>query len=112
VAQLTANPLERLLEVAADVVGKRLQRRDVHDPSLVRQSADRIGRQTLAHQIVECSQKGGQSLARSGGRRDQRVAAFTDRGPGPSLRLGRRTEPFAEPAGHGGVELFEGHLVQ
>ena len=64
-----------------NVVGQRLQRRDVQHPGLVGQLAG----QPLAHQLVDGRQERGQRLAGAGGRRNQGVACPRDRRPGLHL---------------------------
>ena len=105
-AQLGADAGERRLEVGADVVRERLQRRDVDDRRLVGEAARR---EAGAHQAVERGQERGQRLARAGRCRDQRVPAGADRRPGGRLRLGGRGKGPGEPAGDGGMEVLERH---
>ena len=100
-AQLGADAGERRLEVGADVVRERLQRRDVDDRRLVGEAARR---EAGAHQAVERGQERGQRLARAGRRGDQRVPAGADRRPGGRLRFGGRGKGPREPAGDGGME--------
>ena len=100
-AQLVADTGERRLEVAPDVVGKRLERGDVDDVRLVPESA---ALQSLAHQQVDRGQEGRECLAGARGRRDQSMPACLDRGPGELLRRRRRFEGALEPAVDGGVE--------
>jgi hypothetical protein len=104
--QLGTDARQRRLEVQADVVGQRLERRDVHHCGLVGQAA---GCQALAHQPVERGKESGQGLARSGRSRDQRVAPGTDGRPGGFLRLGGSGKAAAEPAADGRVEIGERH---
>ena len=106
--QLGADAGQRRLEVGADVVRQRLQRRHVDDRGLVRQAALL---DAAAHQIVERGQEGGERLARTGRGGDQRVAPGADRWPRRDLRLGRRGELALEPARDGGVEVLQGHGV-
>ncbi|MNO70326.1 hypothetical protein D3C76_612050 [compost metagenome] len=103
--QFLTNAGKRFLEVDADVVGQRLERRDVHHRSAVGQLAA-IG-QPFADQFVDGGEEGGERLARTGGRRDQRRAAVTDRRPGQLLRAGRSGEVAAEPGGDRGVECLQ-----
>ena len=69
---------ERLLEIALDVVGQRLERRDVDDARHVRKPA----LDALAHERVDRREKRGERLARAGRRGDQRVPAARNRRPG------------------------------
>ena len=91
---------ERRHEIFLHVVGERLQRRDVDDLRLVRQAAG----QALAHQRIDGSEKGGERLARAGGRGDQHMFARLDRGPSLGLRRRRRREAASEPGGDRWVE--------
>ena len=75
-----ADAAERRAQVLLDVVGERLQRRDVDEAGAV---GGRLG-----DHPVERPQEGGQRLARAGRRADQRVLAGGDRRP--CLRLSRR----------------------
>jgi hypothetical protein len=58
--QLVPDSLERRLEVEADVVGQRLQRRDVEDDGFLRQPS---GFEPVAHQGVDRGQEGGEGLS-------------------------------------------------
>ena len=69
---------ERLLQVAAHVVGQRLERRDVEDRGAVLQPA----LHRLAEEPVEAGQEGGERLAGAGGRGHQHVLAGRDQRPG------------------------------
>jgi hypothetical protein len=95
--QRRTDALQRRFEVALDVVGERLERRDVDDLGLVGQPAF----EPLADQIVDRRHEGGQRLAGSGRRRDEDVAALLDGRPRLRLRGGRRGEVLREPAGDG-----------
>ena len=75
---------ERCLQVALDVVGQRLQRRDIDDLRLVSEPP----LQPLSNQVVDRRQKGGKCLARSRGRSDQRMSPRLN--GRPRLRLSRR----------------------
>ena len=94
------DPLQRHGEVAVDVVGQRLQRRDVDDLRPVAQPAV----QPLPHQAVEARQERGKGLAGAGGRRDQRVLPVRDSGPPKRLRIRGLTELTAEPVAHEGMK--------
>ena len=91
--ELGADAGDRRLQVALDVVRQRLERRDVHDVRLIRQTPFR----TLAHQRVDRGEKRGQRLPRAGRRGDERMAAGGDRRPRRDLRRGGRGERRAEP---------------
>jgi hypothetical protein len=84
---------KRLLEVLAHVVGKRLERRDVHDERTIRQRS--VG--GAPEEVVERKREGRERLARAGRGRDKDVLAGTDRRPTPLLRLGGCAEGRAEP---------------
>ena len=99
-AQGLADAGERGLQVALDVVGQRLQRRNVDHLRRIGEAAF----QALAEQSVDGGQKCSQRLARSGRRGDQRMAAGLDRRPGLHLCRGRRRKAFGEPCGDGGVK--------
>jgi hypothetical protein len=94
-AQVGPDAAQRSAQVAVDVVGKRLQRRDV-DQARVR------GR--LAAEGVERPQERGERLARSGRRGDEHVLAGGDRRPRLGLRRSRRLERPLEPIADGGGE--------
>ena len=99
-AQRLADAGQRRLEVALDVVGQRLERRDVDDLGLVLEAA----LQPLPHQRVDRRQEGGERLARAGRRGDQHVAPGLDRRPGLGLRRRGRSEAAGEPRGDRGME--------
>ena len=105
--QRRADPGQRRLQVQGDVVGQRLQRRNVDHPGLVRQ-CPAVG-QPLAHQRVDRGQEGGQGLARAGRRGHQGVAAGHDRRPRRDLGGSGARKGAVEPAGHGGMEGGGGH---
>ena len=100
--ELGANARERRFEIALDVVGERLQRRDVDDAGFVRQRA----LDTAAHESVDRREKRGQRLARAGRRRHEDMAALLDRGPRARLSLGGRGKGLAKPGPDSGVEHF------
>ena len=93
--------LERLLEVAVDVVAERLQRRDVDD---LRHVLERP-RLRLAHEVVDAGEEGREGLAGAGGGADERVAAAADVPPAGALGVGGRVEVPSEPRVDDGVEL-------
>ena len=98
--QLGADARERRLEVALDVVGQRLQRRDVHDRGFV-------GKRTchaLTHEVVDRREEGGERLARSGRRRHEDVATRLDCRPRLRLRLRGSGKRLREPGADGGME--------
>ncbi len=94
------NALERLLQVAVDVVVERLQRRDVQD-------SHTAGEVRLAPQVVETGEERRQRLARAGWRQDQRALPGGDGGPTQPLRRRRLAQRLAEPLPHRRQEQFE-----
>ena len=98
--QFLADAGERRLQVQVDVVGERLQRRDVQH---LRGIGEPVG-QAFAHQCVDGGEEGGQRLARAGRRGDQHVLAGRDRWPCLGLRGGGRGKAPREPASHRRVE--------
>ena len=85
-------------KVALDVVGERLQRRDVDDPNARAKGIGSVGGRVRApRQAIDAPQKCSQRLTRPGRSADQRVIAGGD--PRPAQRLGggrlrkRRLEP-------------------
>ena len=95
--EVGADPRQRRPQVALDVVGERLQRRDVDDPD----PDLALGR---PRELVDPPEEGRQRLPRAGRGADQGVVALGDRAPAP--RLGRRGagEGGLEPAPDGGAE--------
>ena len=87
------DPAQRRAQVALDVVGERLQRRDVDQARVL--SAGSTG------EPVEAPQEGGERLARAGGRGDEHVLAGGDGRPGLRLGRGRRLERALEPVAYG-----------
>ncbi|MNF39886.1 hypothetical protein D3C84_208810 [compost metagenome] len=100
--QFGADAGQRLLEVEADVVGQRLERRDVDHAAAIGQLA--ADGQAFAHQRIDGGEEGGQGLARAGGRRDQGRTAGADRRPGLDLRRRRRAEALAKPGRNRGMK--------
>ena len=84
---------ERRLEILMDVIRQRLERRDVDD--LRRILERRL--EALAHEVVDRGEKGRESLARSGGGRNEHVAAGLDRRPRFGLGGCRGGESLGEP---------------
>ena len=91
--ELGTDPRQRRFEIAPDIVGECLQRRDVDDAGFVRQCSF----DTAAHER-------GQRLARARRRRDEDMAARLNRGPRAHLGLGGRGKGLAKPGFDGGVE--------
>ncbi len=108
-AQGVADAGERRLQVLLDVVGERLQRRDIDDLRLVGEPAG----ETLPHQPVDRREKGGERLAGARGRGDQHMPAVLDGRPGLGLRRGGCGEAATEPGGDRRVKQgFEAHGEQ
>src|SRR5687767_3298598 len=84
---------ERNLEIPLNVVVERLERRDVEKMNAV---PERL-LQSLDNERVQLPEKRGQSLSRSGRRKDQRVASTRNRRPTLTLRLARLTQSLGEP---------------
>ena len=98
--ELGTDPRQRRFEIAPDIVGECLQRRDVDDAGLVRQRSF----DTAAHESIDRREERGQRLARARRRRDEDMAARLNRGPRAHLGLGGRGKGLAKPAFDGGVE--------
>ena len=81
-------------EVLVNVRAERLERRHVHHADLVRQGRAKA----FAEQVIERREEGGERLAGSGRRRDERVAAGPNRLPALCLGLRRCPERILEPA--------------
>ena len=98
---------QRRAEVALDVVGQGLERRDVQDPD---EPGLLPGRRwaRFANEPVEAPQERGQGLAAAGRRVDQGVPAGRDRCPAPDLGRGRGRERRLEPVANGRAECRQG----
>ena len=72
------NTLQRDLQVAVDVIVQRLQGRDI-------EHARASGEGRLPPECIEASEKGGQSLAGAGGRKDERILPKGDARPAEEL---------------------------
>ena len=105
-AQLLGDAGQRVLQVDLDVVGQRLERRDVDHQGFVGQAVG--GFQAAVDQIVDDGEKRGEGLAGAGGRGDQGRTALADQRPRPGLGGGDRREGVAEPGADGGVEACQG----
>ncbi len=79
---------QRFLQVLADVIGERFERRHVEHMNLIREPFV----QALAHQFVDGGEESRKCLARARRRGDQRVAALRGHGPCLRLYLGRAAE--------------------
>ena len=102
--EFVANAGQRCLEIDRDVVGQRLQRRNIDDRGLLGQAAG----EALAHEPVDRGEERGQGLAGTGRRRDQGMPAGTNRRPGIALGRRRGGEGLCEPRRNGRMEGIEG----
>ena len=89
-----ADPAQRRPQVALDVVGERLQRRDVDEPH------PGAAARGSTREAVDPPEEAGQGLAGAGRGADQRVGAAGDRLPAPRLGRRRPLEGGLEPAPH------------
>ena len=96
-------PTSGRAQVALDVDGEGLHRRDVEHPAALQ----RLRRRGRRGQPVERPQERRQRLARAGGGHHEGVVAGADRVPGPGLGGGGRGEGAAEPLRGGGGEPVE-----
>ena len=94
------DPGQRGAQVALDVVGQRLERRDVEDADGAGGFAGRR-RARVGGEPVEGPQERGQGLAAPRRGVDQRVLAARDGRPAPRLGVGRRLEAGPEPVTDG-----------
>ena len=95
--------LARQLEILADVVAKRLKRRDVDDLHAI---AEGVSLAALK-QRVYCRIERRKSLTAARGRGDKRVAACRNMPPRLALRRRRRAKTTLEPRMTGGVKTRE-----
>ena len=93
------NLREWAVKVLLNIVGQRLQRRDVHDLCARSEAA----LQCLAQQAIDADKKCCKGFARSSGRGDERAFAAQDDGPACPLRLGGCAELRREPLRDDGV---------
>ena len=98
--QRGANPGQRRLQIALDVVRQGLERRDVDDLRLIGQGA----LQSLPHQGIDRREEGGECLARPGRRRDQHVPSGFYSWPRARLRFRWRAKCVTKPLDDGGVK--------
>jgi hypothetical protein len=104
-----ADPGEGRLEVALDVVGEGLERRDIQDADLGELAFDR--RWTwVAGQPVQAPQEGREGLAAAGRGVDQRVPTLRDRLPPSDLGRRGRLEDVREPAPDRRRESLQGRM--
>ena len=101
-----ADPGQRCLQVALDVVGQGLERRDVQDADLG-QLALGGWRARLSGKTVQAPQEGCQGLAAAGRRVDQGVPAGRDGCPTLGLGRGGCFEAGSEPFADRGREALE-----
>ena len=105
---------QRRPQVALDVVGERLERRDVQDADVAGFRPRGLGA-GIAGKAVQAPQERGEGLATPRRGVDQRVATGRDGGPAAGLGVRRRLEARREPgtdrrartvrAGHAGLGL-------
>ncbi len=101
------DPGQRRPQVPLDVVGQRLEWRDVQDADTPRCLAGRRGA-WIGGEPVEAPQECGEGLAAARRGVDQRVLTLGDRGPALCLGVGRSLEARFEPIADGGREGREG----
>ena len=101
------DPRQRSAQVALDVVGQRLERRDVQHPDVVRGRL-RGDRARVRGEAVERVQERGERLATARRGVDQGVITAGDRRPALRLGLGRGLETRLEPGPDRGRERREG----
>jgi hypothetical protein len=102
-AQIGADAAQGHAQVAVDVVGERLQRRNVDEVDAL------LGRPLLVRESVDRPQERGQRLARAGWGTDQDMLARGDRRPRLGLRGGRLLERIPEPVTGSPGETIQGH---
>ncbi len=95
---------QRRAQVALDVVGQRLQRRDVQDA----RAALLLPRRRRDEEAVEAPEEGGQGLAASRRSVEERVRAVGDGRPAEQLGTRRLGECLAEPVASRRRETDEG----
>ncbi len=102
--QRRADAGDRRFEILLDVVGERLQGRDIDD---LRRIGERAV-EALAHQPVDRREEGGERLARPRRCGDQRVLARLDRRPGLRLRRCGLGKMAREPVRDSGMKQVRG----
>ena len=101
---LGPDPAQRHAQVAVDVVGECLQRRDVDEPDLL------LGLPGLGREPVDPVEERGERLAGPRRGADQDMLAGGDRRPRLLLGGRRRGERVGEPPARGGAEMVKrGH---
>ena len=95
---------QRAIEVLLDVVGERLERRDVEDLG----GGSEVAGDSQAEELVNGDQERGESFAGAGGRGDEGGVAAEDGGPALLLGLCSRAEFAQEPLGHDGMRPGQG----
>ena len=98
--ELLTDPGQGNRQILLNIVGERLERRNVDDERLVGQGC----LDTAADQAVDGGEKGSQGLPRTGGRGDQNIAPRLYLGPRASLRLRRGGKVLAKPAVDSGMK--------
>jgi hypothetical protein len=97
---------ERFFEIDPDIVGERLQRRNIKHRDFIAHSAP-FG---LMSETVDRPHEGGEGLAATGRRAEQdvvrgRTLGLRNRGPSEALGAGRRGEASGEPGAHRRMEF-------
>ena len=96
---------ERKVEIAVNIVRKRLKRRDIDDLRLVLEFAV----ESLTHEAIDGAEEGGKRLTGAGWRRDEYIAARGNRRPRVRLCGRRCIEALVEPCSNRGMEEVEWH---
>ena len=105
--RLLGDPGQRRPQVPLDVVGQRLERRDVQDADEAWLGAGAF-RARVRGQPVQRPQERGEGLATPRRRVDERVLPRGDGRPAALLGLGRRLETRLEPLADGARERGQG----
>jgi len=100
--QLRGNPGQRRLQVDLNIIGQRLERRNVNHQGLRGQFAAVL--QPRSHQLVEHGEERGQGFARAGRRGDQGRLAGLDQRPGLGLGGRHGGKAVLEPGTYGRVK--------
>jgi valyl-tRNA synthetase len=99
--QFGADAGQRRFEISLDIVGERLERRNIDDLGLVFEPLFH----TLPHQRVDGAEEGSERLARPRRRGDEDVLPCHNGRPSVGLRGRGRAEAFIEPPGNCGMEI-------
>ena len=104
--KLFLNALQRLLQVALNVIAESLQRRNVNNVRLVLQFPG----DAALHEIIDRRKKGRECFSRAGRSGNQSVMAVCNRGPGSSLRFRGFSKLFREPIPNSWVKVINRHV--